>query len=37
MRSMRERAEELDGSCEIVDAAGGGTCVRAVIPLRVLS
>ncbi len=37
VRSMCERADELGGSCEIVDAPGGGTWVRALIPVRVLS
>ena len=37
MRSMRERADELGGWCEVVDAPGGGTRVRAMIPLRGLS
>ena len=32
MRSMRERADELGGSCEIVAAPGGGTSVRASAP-----
>ena len=33
MQSMRERAAELGGSCTIMSAAGGGTQVRAVLPL----
>ena len=37
MRSMGERANELGGSCEIVEAPGGGTLVRAIVPLRVRS
>jgi signal transduction histidine kinase len=31
--SMRERAEELGGSCEVGVGPGGGTRVRAVLPL----
>jgi signal transduction histidine kinase len=31
--SMRERAEELGGTCEVSQAPGGGTCVRACLPL----
>jgi signal transduction histidine kinase len=31
--SMRERAAELGGSCTIERARGGGTCVRASLPL----
>jgi signal transduction histidine kinase len=31
--SMRERAAELGGACTIEPAAGGGTCVRASLPL----
>ncbi|CAA9317528.1 MAG: ATP-binding region, ATPase-like [uncultured Frankineae bacterium] len=31
--SMRERAEELGGRCEVQTAASGGTVVRAVLPL----
>lgn len=34
LASMRERAEELGGRCEIAIRAGGGTRVRAVLPLR---
>ena len=30
--SLRERAEELGGRCEVVCPAGGGTTVRAVLP-----
>ena len=33
LTSMRERAEELGGSCTIEPAPGGGTCVRARLPL----
>jgi signal transduction histidine kinase len=33
MHSMRERAEELGGSFEVGPAAGGGTVVRARLPL----
>jgi signal transduction histidine kinase len=33
MASMRERAEELGGSCEISAPATGGTCVIAQLPL----
>lgn len=33
-RSMRERAGALSGSLELRDAAGGGTVLRARIPLR---
>jgi len=33
MASMRERAEELGGTCEIERADGRGTCVRARLPL----
>ena len=36
LRSMRERADELGGSCEI-QTAPGGTSVRALLPLRALS
>jgi signal transduction histidine kinase len=32
LRSMRERAEELGGSCEISPRPGGGTRVRARLP-----
>ncbi len=32
LRSMRERAEELGGSCEISSRPGGGTCVSARLP-----
>jgi len=31
-RSMRERADELGGTCEVVALPGGGTQVRAVLP-----
>jgi two-component system NarL family sensor kinase len=31
--SMRERAEELGGTCEVVATPGGGTRVRAKLPL----
>jgi len=31
--SMRERAEELGGTCEVSQAPGGGTRVRACLPL----
>jgi signal transduction histidine kinase len=34
MVSMRERADELGGRCEIVCPPGGGTVVRAWLPLR---
>ena len=34
LRSMRERAEELGGRCEIAAEPGGGTRVSAVLPLR---
>lgn len=34
LRSMRERAEELGGSLSVTDAAGGGTRVRACLPMR---
>jgi signal transduction histidine kinase len=33
LASMRERAAELGGSCSIGPADGGGTCVRACLPL----
>jgi len=33
LSSMRERAEELGGACEIETMPGGGTLVRAKIPL----
>jgi two-component system, NarL family, sensor kinase len=32
-RSMRERAEEVGGSCEMTATPNGGTCVRVVLPL----
>jgi signal transduction histidine kinase len=31
--SMRERAEEIGGSLAVVPGVGGGTCVRALLPL----
>ncbi len=34
LRSMRERAAELGGSCTISGAADGGTRVRATLPLE---
>ncbi len=37
LRSMRERADELGGSCEIRAVPGGGTSVSARLPLRTLS
>jgi signal transduction histidine kinase len=33
LRSMRERAEDLGGTCEILPGPGGGTAVIAVLPL----
>jgi signal transduction histidine kinase len=33
MYSMRERAEELGGSFEVVDRPGGGTRVEAIFPI----
>ena len=33
LHSMRERAAELGGSCEIASAPGGGTCVTVWLPL----
>ncbi|MGA7670387.1 MAG: GAF domain-containing sensor histidine kinase [Nitrolancea sp.] len=33
MHSMRERAEELGGSFEVVDRPGGGTSVEAIFPI----
>ncbi|HET7480185.1 MAG TPA: histidine kinase [Rubrobacteraceae bacterium] len=33
LHSMRERAEELGGSCKVGAAPSGGTSVRAVLPL----
>ena len=33
LRSMRERAEELGGSCTIEALPAGGTCVAATLPL----
>ncbi len=32
--SMRDRAREAGGRLEVTDRAGGGTCVRAVLPAR---
>jgi two-component system NarL family sensor kinase len=32
--AMRERAAELGGACTVEAGAEGGTCVRAVLPLR---
>jgi two-component system, NarL family, sensor kinase len=37
MRSMRERADEVGGSCEVTAARGGGTRVRALLPMRGLT
>jgi signal transduction histidine kinase len=37
LRSMRERADELSGSCDVMAAPGAGTCVRALLPLRELT
>jgi signal transduction histidine kinase len=34
LRSMRERADELGGRCDISAEAAGGTRVTAVLPLR---
>jgi signal transduction histidine kinase len=34
LRNMRERAERLGGSCEIVSAPGEGTMLRWVVPAR---
>jgi signal transduction histidine kinase len=34
LRSMRERAEELGGTCIVQSALGGGTEVRACLPLE---
>ncbi len=34
LQSMRDRAAELGGNCSVLSAAGGGTRVRAVLPLR---
>lgn len=34
LESMRERAAEVGGVCEVVPEATGGTCVRAWLPLR---
>lgn len=33
LRSLRERAAELGGTLEIADADGGGTAIRAALPL----
>jgi signal transduction histidine kinase len=33
LRSMRERAAELGGACDVGAADGGGTLVRARLPL----
>ncbi|RXZ44692.1 ATP-binding protein, partial [Agromyces binzhouensis] len=33
LRSMRERAGELGGSFEVVSRPGGGTTVRAALPI----
>jgi signal transduction histidine kinase len=33
LRSMRERAEELGGSCLIERRAEGGTCIQARLPI----
>jgi signal transduction histidine kinase len=35
LRSMRERAEHVGGTWEIVSSPGTGTCVQAKLPLRV--
>ena len=35
LTSMRERAEELGGSCAIVSSQGGGTLVSAMLPFTV--
>ncbi len=37
MRSMRERADELGGTCDVQGASTGGTQVRVVLPLAVTS
>lgn len=34
MHTMRERAEELGGRCEVMAGPTGGTCVRVCLPLR---
>jgi signal transduction histidine kinase len=34
LRSLRERAAQAGGECEITSAPGAGTCVRAKLPLR---
>jgi len=34
LASMRERAAELGGSCVVEAASGGGTLVRARLPMR---
>ena len=36
LRSMRERAEELGGTCMVEPAPGGGTCVRLTWPVPVV-
>jgi signal transduction histidine kinase len=33
LRSMRERAAELGGSCQVMRAAEGGTRIRASLPI----
>jgi two-component system, NarL family, sensor kinase len=33
MASMRERAEELGGTCAVAAIPTGGTCVRVRLPL----
>jgi len=37
MRSMRERADEIGGTCEVQSVAGSGTVVRATFPAVVSS
>lgn len=37
LRSMRERADELGGTCELLTPPSGGTQVRAALPLAVTS
>jgi two-component system NarL family sensor kinase len=34
LSSMRERADELGGTCSVAAADGGGTIVRAELPLE---
>ncbi|HET6908546.1 MAG TPA: sensor histidine kinase [Mycobacteriales bacterium] len=34
LSAMAERAAELGGRCEVTQGAGGGTAVRAVLPMR---